>query len=565
LDLGASHLGHGETWTVKIDDLEKLRCDLQVAIDGAKTIDGRRKLGQFSTPPELSHAIVKETVPYLTSLRKSLHILEPSMGTGSFVSAALDILSDRVRAVRGYEIDPAFHAAAQELWKRCPVNAIQGDFTKTLPDTAFDLVLANPPYVRHHAFGIEEKHRLQALVKAHANVSISGLAGLYCHFLLFSKAWMTKDGIGVWLIPSEWMSVNYGSALRRFLSEAVTLLRVHQFDTTDVRFSDALVSSCVVWFKNCIPEGKSESLFTYGADIHQPTTATHVSAESLKSSDKWPPRQIKQDAGSWRIGDFFDIRRGVVTGDNTFFVLSEDKIAEKKIPRTYLRPILPSPRNLPVDHVTSDSDGLPTNAERRFLLDCSGKKLDELPENVRLYLISGENTTARKNLCASRDVWYEQEKRDPTPFLCSYMGRGAHGAAPVRFVLNDSRAIVSNSFLMMYPKSDLLRLLQADSSLAETVWSFLSRIPRDAIVAAGRSYGGGLQKVEPRELASIPCKELHAWVLANAKGDAFRYHTDDKGNMLLFEKPAVKRTTRKKKADVRSCEKRKKVKYPRHG
>jgi len=550
---------------VKIDVIEKRRRVVQEAIDGARTIDDRRRLGQFSTPPELSHAIVEETVPYL-NFQGPLRVLEPSMGTGSFVSAVLDILARRVKDVRGYELDPVFYDAALQLWQKCPVKPVRGDFTRMTPEASFELVLANPPYVRHHAFGIEEKHRLQAIVKAHTDISISGLAGLYCHFMLVSKAWMVQDGIGVWLIPSEWMSVNYGSAIRNFLTDKVTLLRVHQFDTSDVRFSDALVSSCVVWFKNCSPEEDHQSIFTYGADIHQPTSTRNISIARLRCSEKWPPSQeANKDASRWRIGDFFDIRRGVVTGDNTFFVLTEDKIAEKKIPRTYLRPILPSPRNLPVDHVTSDKDGLPTNAERRFLLDCSGKRMEELPETVREYLVSGEKTTACKNLCASRDVWYEQEKRAPTPFLCSYMGRGANGAAPVRFVLNDSRAIVSNSFLMMYPKADLMRLLRSDSSVAEKVWTFLARIPREDIVAAGRSYGGGLQKVEPRELANVPCEELHAWIAANTNGEAFRYHTDSNGNLLLFEKQGKKRQSPVKKAPMNSIVKRKTVKYPRHG
>jgi len=488
------------------------------------------------------------------------------MGTGSFVSAAFEILSKRVQDVLGYELDSAFYDAALNLWGNCPVRPVHGDFTKATPEAVYDLVLANPPYVRHHVFGIDEKHRLQALVKQYTGISISGLAGLYCHFMLISKAWMAQDGIGVWLIPSEWMSVNYGSALRAFLTDKVTMLRVHQFDSADVRFSDALVSSCVVWFKNSVPNDKQESVFTFGSDIHHPTTARKISVEELKRSDKWPPTiGGKRNAGNWRIGDFFDIRRGVVTGDNTFFVMTEDEVAQRKIPKAYLRPILPSPRNLPVDHVTSDKDGLPSNAERRFLLDCSGKKLNELPRTVRDYLVSGEKTTACKNLCASRDVWYEQEKRIPTPFLCSYMGRGAHGAAPVRFVLNDSRAIVSNSFLMMYPKSALMRLLQADSSVAEIVWTFLLRIPREDIVAAGRSYGGGLQKVEPRELASVPCEELHSWIVANSKSDDFKYHTDSNGNLLLFETQTSKRMMQTKKKTVKPSVRCKKLKYPRHG
>ena len=84
---------------------------------------------------------------------------------------------------------------------------------------------------------------------ASLNMDISGLAGLYCYFLLLCHDWMEERGLAVWLIPSEFMDVNYGAALRRYLTERVTLLHIHRFCPTDVQFTDALVSSAVVVFR----------------------------------------------------------------------------------------------------------------------------------------------------------------------------------------------------------------------------------------------------------------------------------------------------------------------------
>ena len=519
---------------MRIDEIECRRSAVQVDVDERKSIESRRKMGQFSTPGVLANEIVSETLSCFTQGNDQLRVLEPSMGTGAFVSAVLKFFSTRIKVIRGYELDKDFFDAAVELWKGWNVDPRLSDFTQTTPEKVFDLVVANPPYVRHHALGAEAKKRLQRMVKERTGIEISGLAGLYCHFLLLSQSWMAKDAVGVWLIPSEWMSVNYGESLRKFLTSNVTLLRVHRFDAADVRFSDALVSSCVVWFRNTPSSAEVKSVFTFGPDLRRPEKTECVKSSSLRKSGKWPPKDNDGGGiGKWRIGDFFTIRRGVVTGDNSFFVMSEVMAKEKRIPERYLRPILPSPHNLPVNHVMADEDGLPSNVERRYLLDCSGCAISELPLEVRSYLESGLKTTALKKLCASREVWYEQEKRDVTPFLCSYMGRGAEDSTPVRFVLNDTRAIVSNSFLMMYPKHDLALVLKNDPTLTETVWSFLGRIPREAIVSAGRSYGGGLQKIEPRELASVSCDELHTWMMAHMKKMAVRYRTDDNGNMLL--------------------------------
>jgi len=499
---------------VTLCQIEHARCVLQREIDASKTLDARRRLGQFSTPGELASLIVSETRRYLTGARE-LTMLEPSVGIGSFVSAGFSVLRKRLKRVLAYELDTDFFEAARKLWGEYPCEIVRGDFTKVRPRCEADVVFANPPYVRHHAIPVLDKKRLQNDVARRVGVKVSGLAGLYCHFLLLSIEWMKPGAVGAWLIPSEWMSVNYGRALREFFTSRVELLRIHKFDVEDVRFSDALVSSCVVWFRNS-PPGGNKVLFTFGADMAEPTRKKECSVEELRGVLKWPPDEsLTECSDGFKIGDCFEIRRGIATGDNGFFVLREEDARGREIPRRYLKPILPSPRHLKVEHVCADAEGVPLNAERRFLLDCTGLELGDLPASVRAYLESGIPGTASRNLCASRNVWYSQEQREPAPFLCSYMGRGGEGAAPVRFILNDSRAIATNSFLMLYPKGALARCLDRQPSRCQEVWKMLLDISSADIVRAGRSYGGGLRKVEPKELARVPCGMIADWLLRN--------------------------------------------------
>ena len=44
------------------------------------------------------------------------------------------------------------------------------------------------------------------------------------------------------------------------------------------------------------------------------------------------------------LGDLFDIKRGVATGANKFFILDEAQGVAEGIPEEFLIPILPSPR-----------------------------------------------------------------------------------------------------------------------------------------------------------------------------------------------------------------------------
>jgi adenine-specific DNA-methyltransferase len=126
------------------------------------------------------------------------------------------------------------------------------DFTRVAAPVSnsqkFNLIVCNPPYVRHHHInGQKERLHEQALVAA--NMKLSGLAGLYCYFMALCHGWMQKNGVAVWLIPSEFMDVNYGQAVKDYLLREVSLLRIHRFDPKDVQFDDALVSSAVVWLQ----------------------------------------------------------------------------------------------------------------------------------------------------------------------------------------------------------------------------------------------------------------------------------------------------------------------------
>ena len=135
-------------------------------------------------------------------------------------------------------------------------------------------------------------------------------------------------------------------------------------------------------------------------------------------------------------------------------------------------------------------------------------KIKEKSPALWSYLQTGKDTTAKKYLCNSRRLWYMQENRTATPFLCSYMGRSSESRSPFRFILNHSDAVATNSYLMLYPKPGLERLIAENTALLNKVWDILCSIGNKSIENEGRVYGGGLKKIEPKELAKVPCQEL---------------------------------------------------------
>ncbi len=54
------------------------------------------------------------------------------------------------------------------------------------------------------------------------------------------------------------------------------------------------------------------------------------------------------------------------------------------------------------------------------------------------------------------------------------------------------------------------KLLEAKPALNQAVWRALNQIPVDALVGEGRVYGGGLYKIETKELGNAPAEGLVA-------------------------------------------------------
>ena len=98
-----------------------------------------------------------------------------------------------------------------------------------------------------------------------------------------------------------------------------------------------------------------------------------------------------------------------------------------------------------------------------------------------------------------------QEKRDPAPIMVTYMARRkvAGGRSMFRFILNKSNAIGANTYLLLYPTSKLKTLVEKKQDLIKVLWKYLNECSNDIFISGGRVYGGGLHKMEPKELANL--------------------------------------------------------------
>jgi adenine-specific DNA-methyltransferase len=499
-----------------VGDQEKTRRELQERLHALKDQTLRNKLGQFSTPGDLARDIVTLALSLLPHERR-IRFLEPGFGTGPFYSALLRSTDEaRIEIATGYEIDAHYVEPNANLWGSTRLRLYHADFTKAEPPhnepDKYNLITCNPPYVRHHHLSPRQKQDLQAIVSQRLKLQMNGLSGLYTYFMILSQAWMSRGGVGVWLVPSEFMDVNYGRKVKDFLLSRVTLHRIHRFDPHEVQFEDALVSSAVVVFTNVLPDDDHRVEFSFGGTLGKPKVSTFVGLDRLRRTPKWThipqfsPDQ-NDDGHPVTLADLFTIKRGLATGCNDFFVLTRPQAQQYDLPAAFLRPILPSPRELESNEIFADDKGEPLVPKPRYLLFCDlvEETIErEYPPLARYLGLGRERGIHERYLCKHREPWYCQETRPPAPFLCTYMGRPtARSESPFRFLLNHSQATAANVYLMLYPKPRLAALLRDEPGLSRAIWGALSGVTSEHLIGHGRTYGGGLYKLEPNELAGI--------------------------------------------------------------
>lgn len=496
----------------------KERDRLQKALDAQKTSKERNMKGQFATPYPLACSIMKKAKTLCH--KKTVSFIEPSIGLGTFYAAFRSVFKATAGHALGFEIDDHYYYPAKELWVKEDLELRKVDFLKEkTKGEHFDLLVANPPYVRHHHIDVNTKKELQKEVMHNTGIKISGLAGLYCYFLILSERWLADEALSCWLIPSEFMDVNYGKAVKQYLLECVDLLCVHKFKADDVQFDDALVSSTIVFFRKGKPSGKNIE-FSCGEDVNAPSKKLIIERKSLSACDKWSNVFVENATNlssndDCRLGNFFTVKRGIATGDNNFFVVNMDTIEKYHIPKKFLKPVLPSPRYLKEDIILSDNEGNIALEHKQFLFSCN------LPENILKekypsvweYIQEGVKRGINKGyICSHRPLWYFCEDRKPAPFIIPYMGRGDSSKKMFRFILNKSKAITTNVYLLLYPKDNYSKCL-TDTKLLNDVWQTLNEVTSEQFSINGREYGGGLHKLEPKELLNIKVPTLSSLLL----------------------------------------------------
>lgn len=489
----------------------------------------------YVTPPEYALDMAYCAFEALNGRPKTLRFGDSAIGTGTLYLAFLQMLSEvnmkgcnyRLESAIGIDID---WEMAREALMKCGDRGLEVFLGDALSeDLKFgklrNIMIVNPPYNRHEDIPSEYREESRFQAQKQTGISISGDAGLYVYHLLIMDKWLCREGIGVWLLPTAFLQTQYGLAVRKYLTEKVAFLKMHIYNADEVQFEKAMVSTTIIVFKKTKPSKNGKTIISYGSTAEKPTYTQTVTCGELKEKiGTWREFLIIKDTPKIKIAsdikfkDLFEIRRGIATGANNFFVVTPEKIKKNKIPSIALKPLLPKARFIKEKVIHADKDGNPQVDPKLFLIDCD-MTLEQIKKeypDFYAYLYAEqtrEDSICNRCLVRKRKVWYKQEKCLPAPFLLTYMGRNKSDQAPLYFLYNQSKAVALNTYILLYPKPRLQAVLDKNDKAAEELLNALQATSKDILAQKTRIYSGGLQKIEPGELKALPIYYLPQYFL----------------------------------------------------
>lgn len=481
------------------------------ALPAIDTADLRKARGAFFTPEPISKFITD------WALREACDtVLEPSAGDASFMVQAARRLRELAHddeyqpTVHGVEIHPhsAQMARVRVLAEGARPSILESDFFLVPPDPVYSAVIGNPPYIRYQDFTGEARTRSRAAALK-AGVSLTALASSWAAFTVHSALFLRTGGRMGLVLPAELLSVNYASAVRRFLFERFRSVELVLF--TDQVFAEA-EADVVLLLADGFDQGPAEHAVIYQAQDADALTSmsSPLRWTPMDPAAKWtslllapaatePLRSLQGRGHFETLETWGDTTLGMVTGNNNFFALSPARVADLSLPRRDLLRLSPpgSAHLRGLELRQADLNRLGREGRSTWLLRPSSKPAATTQAYIEAGHLAGVDQAYK---CRVRKPWHRVPLLPPADLLLTCMN-----ADTPRLTTNTARAHHLNSVHGVYLKTEFERLGGELLPLAS-----LNSVSLLHAEIVGRSYGGGILKLEPREADAwaMPSPEL---------------------------------------------------------
>jgi adenine-specific DNA-methyltransferase len=263
----------------------------------------RKKFGRHYTPKVLADFISQRIIDQWSrkSRNSRIRLLDPAVGDGELLSSMLSALKDHEGGIDVFGFDTdlrALRTAGTKLGAihpRCSYSFRHKDFLTESQASQFDMVIANPPYVRTQVMGAERSRRLAR------EFGLSGRIDLYQAFIQAIARALRPGGIAGIIVSNRFMTTKAGASVRKSILENFNVSQV--WDLGDTRLFEAAVLPAILILKK--KEGQ-------GAPRKTGITSIYSLNDGIARAAAGDAIQALSKTGIVRIrgGGLFQVRHG---------------------------------------------------------------------------------------------------------------------------------------------------------------------------------------------------------------------------------------------------------------
>lgn len=443
-------------------------------------------------------------------------ILEPSCGNGAFLLSAVEALG-KLGGVGlgghalGIEICKEEAAKASSRVAGTALASVQtSDFFEWATearDARFDAIVGNPPFIRYQSFPEPSRSTAMELM-CQLGLRPNKLTNIWVPFVAVATHMLEAGGRLAMVLPAELLQVSYAAELRSHLVDQFSQIKI--MACNEMIFPDAEQEVVLLLAEGKISNPTPRHLCRIDLDesksvldllCSEPTAGGNGRAKSVRhDSEKWLKyflnareisfmRRLREDGVTECLGSQAEIDVGVVTGKNSFFVLSPSQ-ADMHAVREYTIPLVG--RSVQMRGAVIDVDDLAAleRNDARVLLFCVPKDSNgDLSPAAMAYIALGEKENVHRGYkCRIRKKWYSV----PSVWTPDcFMFRQIYDFP--RIVVNRTRATSTDTIHRMRCKCDAERLTR----------NLYTHLTAASSEIEGRSYGGGVLELEPTEAERV--------------------------------------------------------------
>ncbi|MBP3367685.1 MAG: Eco57I restriction-modification methylase domain-containing protein [Treponema sp.] len=463
--------------------------------------------GAYYTPLSLAEKIVE----YFKDDDSIKTVLEPSCGDGVFFDALKNLcLIQKIKQLDGIEIEKDEVVKLKEKVSAFKnINIQHFDFFTFYKENSdskkYDLILGNPPYIRYQYLTESQRNEMSEILTSHKMKS-NKLINTWVAFVVASVQLLSENGKIAFVIPVDILQVAYAEDLRIFLTQELSNITVlafknlifHDIEQEVVVFIGEKKSNKkgirIVEFKDIsdisIPEIKRTE-FRVFSNSHEKWTKYFISKTETDLISA-----IKNDNRFQKLSDCALINIGVTTGNNSYFSVDKTTAQNYDLESISIPLIGRSSHANSVYFEKSDWEENANNNKAAYLVIFPQIPFGLYSQGQKDYIKLGEETNQNKGYkCSIRDKWYQI----PSIWIPDAFFLRRNNLYP-KFVLNHCGAI----------STDTMHRIKFNDGVEpeRIVLSYYNSISFAFTEICGRSYGGGVLEILPREMGNMYVPKL---------------------------------------------------------